>query len=76
MTHATSPMSALSQDELKTLVGRAAMSLSRAALHAALSRAARIDRMVKGVAKGDVWDELLQLGLDLGDTRGTRAKAA
>jgi len=51
----------------QTLVGRAAQRLSRAALHAALSRAARIDRMVKGVAKGDVWDELLQLCLSLGE---------
>ena len=29
----------------------------------ALRHAACIDRMVKGVAKGDIWDELLQLGL-------------
>ena len=29
----------------------------------ALRHAAAIDRMVKGLAKGDVWDELLQLGL-------------
>jgi DNA polymerase-3 subunit delta len=28
-----------------------------------LMHAARIDRMIKGLAKGDVWDELLQLGL-------------
>ncbi len=53
----------------QTLVGRAAQRLSRPALHAALSRAARIDRMVKGVARGDVWDELMQLGLALGSGR-------
>lgn len=53
----------------QTLVGRAAQRLSRSALQAALSRAARIDRMVKGVAKGDVWDELLQLGLALSERR-------
>jgi DNA polymerase-3 subunit delta len=29
----------------------------------ALRHAACIDRMVKGIAKGDVWDELLQLAL-------------
>ena len=29
----------------------------------ALRHAAAIDRMVKGLAKGDVWDELLQLAL-------------
>ena len=60
----------------QTLVGRAAQRLSRPALHAALSRAARIDRVVKGVAKGDVWDELLQLGLDLGGARRGTARAA
>jgi DNA polymerase-3 subunit delta len=30
---------------------------------AALVHGARIDRMIKGLARGDVWDELLQLGL-------------
>ena len=34
-------------------------------LRTALLHAARIDRMVKGVADGDVWDELLQLCLRL-----------
>ena len=48
-----------------TLVGRAAKRLARETLLGALSHAARIDRMVKGVAKGDAWDELLQLGLRL-----------
>ena len=32
-------------------------------IEAVLMHAARIDRMIKGLAKGDVWDELLQLGL-------------
>ena len=32
---------------------------------AALLHAARIDRMIKGVAKGDIWDEFLQLALRL-----------
>jgi DNA polymerase III subunit delta len=36
---------------------------STAQIEAALRHAARIDRMIKGLAKGDVWDELLQLGL-------------
>ena len=34
-----------------------------AQVETALVHAARIDRMVKGLARGDVWDELLQLGL-------------
>lgn len=35
----------------------------RAQVAPALRHAATIDRMVKGVARGDVWDELLQLAL-------------
>ena len=32
-------------------------------IETALVHAARVDRMIKGLARGDVWDELLQLGL-------------
>ena len=35
------------------------------AARAALLHAAKIDRMVKGIAKGDVWDEFLQLAIRL-----------
>jgi len=35
----------------------------------ALLHAARIDRMIKGLAKGDVWDEFLQLALRLTQPR-------
>jgi len=45
------------------LVTEAARRLKSAALASALRHAARIDRMVKGLARGDVWDELLQLCL-------------
>ncbi len=45
------------------LVTEAARRLKSAALAAALRHAARIDRTVKGLARGDVWDELLQLCL-------------
>jgi DNA polymerase-3 subunit delta len=44
-------------------VGRAAKKLPRAALLCALEHAASVDRVIKGVVKGDAWDELLQLGL-------------
>jgi DNA polymerase-3 subunit delta len=47
----------------QTLVGRAARRMARDALLAALKHAALIDRVSKGVARGDAWDELLQLGL-------------
>jgi DNA polymerase-3 subunit delta len=50
-------------DARQSLVGRAAKKLPRAALLAALEHAARVDRVVKGIVKGDAWDELLQLGL-------------
>ncbi len=36
---------------------------TRAQVEAAIAHAARTDRMVKGLIRGDVWDELLQLGL-------------
>ena len=45
------------------LVSEAARRLRPAALGQALRHAARIDRTVKGLARGDVWDELLQLCL-------------
>ena len=32
---------------------------------AALAQAARIDRMIKGLAAGDVWNEFRRLGLDI-----------
>jgi len=50
-------------DARQSLIGRAARKLARNTLLAALEHAARIDRVIKGVAKGDAWDELLQLGL-------------
>jgi len=40
-----------------------AKKLPRAALLAALGACAKVDRVVKGIVKGDAWDELLQLGL-------------
>ena len=45
------------------LVTDAARRLKSAALGQALRHAARIDRTAKGLARGDVWDELLQLCL-------------
>jgi len=50
-------------DARQALVGRAARKFSRGALLAALQHAAGVDRVIKGIVKGDAWDELLQLGL-------------
>ena len=47
------------QNHIRTAVQRInAITARNALLHAA-----RIDRMVKGLAKGDIWDEMLQFGL-------------
>jgi DNA polymerase-3 subunit delta len=54
--------------------------VSRQALEDGLLHAAAVDRMIKGLAPGDVWDELLQLGLRLApagrvqDDRGNRGR--
>jgi DNA polymerase-3 subunit delta len=50
-------------DVRQRLVNEAARRMKPAALGRALRHAARIDRTVKGLARGDVWDELLQLCL-------------
>ncbi len=44
---------------------RALQRLTSAATRTALMQAARLDRMIKGVARGDVWDEFLQIVLRL-----------
>ncbi len=45
------------------LVARAARRFESSFIAGALEQAARADRVIKGVANGDPWDELLQLGL-------------
>ncbi len=47
------------------LIGAAAQRLPTERLEAALAQAAAVDRTIKGLARGDAWDELLQLGLQL-----------
>ena len=47
----------------QTLLERALKRIGGKRLIAALKRAATTDRMIKGLERGDVWDELLQLGL-------------
>lgn len=49
----------------KQAITRALPRLSVGALRAALMHAARIDRMIKGLVPGDIWDEFLQLTLRL-----------
>jgi DNA polymerase-3 subunit delta len=49
-------------DQQKALES-AARRLSLKQLVSALTHAAKIDRISKGIGKGDAWDELLQLGL-------------
>lgn len=47
----------------KPLVECAVRRFSPAFAERALQRAAQIDRLIKGLRRGDEWDELLQLGL-------------
>lgn len=49
----------------KQALSRALTRLGTPALRAALLHAARIDRMIKGLVSGDLWDEFLQLALRL-----------
>ncbi len=45
------------------LIERGLKRLTQSALETALSHAAQCDRIIKGVGRGDLWDELLSLGL-------------
>jgi DNA polymerase III subunit delta len=49
--------------EIRKLAAARVGEAARKPLTAALLHAARIDRMIKGLAPGDVWDEFLQLAL-------------
>ncbi|MCL2346411.1 MAG: DNA polymerase III subunit delta [Desulfobulbus sp.] len=46
-------------------VKKALQRLSTATLEAALRQAGRIDRLVKGIGQGNLWEEFLRLGLGL-----------
>jgi len=50
---------------LQRAVQAAARRTSRAALDAAIAQAALVDRVAKGMARGEVWDQLTALGLKL-----------
>jgi DNA polymerase-3 subunit delta len=52
----------------QSLVQRALGRLSEARVVAGLKQAAALDRMIKGLSRGDVWDELQQLGLKIATT--------
>lgn len=45
------------------LIKRALQRIDSGSANAALIQAAQIDGMIKGLSKGDVWDEFLRLGL-------------
>lgn len=49
----------------QVLVKRALGRLSLKTLETALTKAAAIDRLIKGIGRGDVWEEFLRLGLKL-----------
>jgi DNA polymerase III subunit delta len=45
------------------LIERGVKRLTQSSLEAALSHAAECDRIIKGVRRGDLWDEMLALGM-------------
>ena len=47
----------------QALIKRALQRIDATQANAALAHAAQIDRLIKGLAKGDVWNEFLRLGL-------------
>lgn len=53
----------------QALVKGAAQRLSPATLETALKLAGQIDRLIKGIGRGDVWEEFLRLGLLLSAPR-------
>ena len=56
----------------QSLFKRAVQRINAAQANASLAHAARIDRMIKGASgAGDVWNEFLRLGLELGLSQGT-----
>lgn len=60
----------------QTAVKKALQRLNTATLEAALRQAGRIDRLVKGIGQGNLWEEFLRLGLGLcTDSRFTGATA-
>ncbi len=52
-------------DKRKQAIQRALPRLSGRALNAALLHAAKVDRVIKGLVDGDIWDEFLLLALRL-----------
>ncbi|MEF8700161.1 MAG: DNA polymerase III subunit delta [Candidatus Accumulibacter sp. UW20] len=52
----------------QALIKRALQRLDAERVQSALGHAARIDRMIKGIARGDVWNEFRQLGLQMAAT--------
>jgi DNA polymerase-3 subunit delta len=50
------------------LIERAVRRFSPAFAERALRQAAQIDKLIKGLRQGDVWDELLQLGMRCAST--------
>jgi len=49
--------------ERQSLIEKAARRLRFPHIERALQHAAKLDKIIKGLKQGDVWDELLQLGL-------------
>jgi len=58
----------------QNLMPQAVRRVDRAMVRTALDHASLIDRQIKGLDKGDVWDEFLQLGLGLMRRAGAQVR--
>lgn len=56
-------------DQRKTLLGRAAQRLTTESLQSIIKQSAKADRMIKGQERGDAWDELLKIAVNLSGAR-------
>jgi DNA polymerase-3 subunit delta len=52
----------------QSLIKRALQRIDANRANAALAHAAQIDRIIKGLGTGDVWNEFLRLGLRIAAT--------
>ncbi|MDD2721431.1 MAG: DNA polymerase III subunit delta [Gallionella sp.] len=58
--------------ERQSLIEHAVRRVKLAHVERALQHAAKVDKIIKGLKSGDVWDELLQLGLRFASTGAAR----
>ena len=63
--HPLSKIWLISDARNDAVLDQALQRLPKAEIETALRTASRLDRLVKGIGKGDIWEEFLRLGLSL-----------